>query len=104
VRDVVPIIEENCTPCHTPDIKAGGLDLTSVAAMLAPQDDEESVVIPGEPDRSPLVRYIRGIYTPKMPKNRDELSEDELHIIRLWIAAGARDDSMSGLGGGGRNI
>ena len=28
-----------------------------------------------------------------MPKGSPELSEDELHLVRLWISAGAVDDT-----------
>src|SRR2546430_4799438 len=28
-----------------------------------------------------------------MPKGRPALSEDEVHLLRMWIAAGAKDDS-----------
>src|SRR6185503_18391804 len=51
-------------------------------------------IVPGKPDESSLVQYIRGLAdAPQMPKGSDALSEDELHRIRLWIAAGAKDDS-----------
>src|SRR5262249_53321439 len=37
--------------------------------------------------------YIRGLREPQMPKGSPALSEEELHIVRMWIFAGAKDDS-----------
>src|SRR5205085_10538036 len=51
--------------------------------------------VPGKPDESPLVAYVRGLRTPQMPKGNPPLSEQELHLIRLWILAGAQDDSAT---------
>src|SRR5207249_10469870 len=42
---------------------------------------------------SPMVDYLRGLRAPQMPKGNPPLSEEELHVIRSWILAGAKDDS-----------
>ena len=52
-------------------------------------------IVPGKPDESPLVQYLRGLRKPQMPKGNPALSEEEVHLIRQWIFAGARDDSAS---------
>ncbi|MBN2307916.1 MAG: hypothetical protein JXR94_03035 [Candidatus Hydrogenedentes bacterium] len=92
-RDVAPILEAQCAACHRPGAAADGVDVTTVGALVAPREGHEGVVAPGKPDESELVLYIRGIRRPQMPKGREELSEDELHVLRMWIAAGAKDDS-----------
>ena len=50
-------------------------------------------IIPGNPDASPLIQYVRGKLQPQMPKDEYPLSDEELRVIRMWIAAGAVDDS-----------
>ena len=45
------------------------------------------VIVPGKPDASLLVQYLRGLKKPQMPAGGAPLSVDELHLIREWIAA-----------------
>lgn len=94
VRDIVPIFEKHCIECHDDFQYDGDYDMTTVEAMkLQGAKEVEPGVVPGAPDESGVVLFIRGIYKPQMPKQADPLTEDELHLIRLWIAAGAIDDT-----------
>lgn len=95
VRDVAPIMEEHCNECHYDGEAEGDLLLTSVEDMLVGGQKAGASVIPGDPDNSPLIQYIRGILKPQMPKRKPPLSEEELHILRAWIHAGAVDDSVA---------
>ena len=90
-NDVLPLFERHCFKCHRGKDAEAGLDLTTYAGILEGGDYAGACVIPGEPDQSPIVMHIRGIYEPKMPKDAPELTEDELHTIRMWIASGAKD-------------
>ncbi len=92
MRDIAPLLESRCVECHGGDDAEAGLDLSSHAGILAGGDYAGPAVIPGAPDNSPMVFHIRGIYEPKMPKDGEELAEEELHAIRMWIAAGARGE------------
>jgi len=94
-KDVWPIIEEHCIECHGALKLEGGYDMMSVDAMIQRGEKApEPGVIPGKPDESAIVKYIRGIYKPQMPKRAEPLSEEELHVIRSWILAGAVDDTQ----------
>lgn len=95
VRDIVPIMEEYCIDCHENPEADGNYDVTTVANLLAAGDKAGPGVIPGDPDKSSIVRYIRGELQPRMPKKKKPLDEATLHTIRLWIAAGAVDDSAA---------
>lgn len=95
VRDVRPILAEKCEECHNPDKARGDFDVTSVAAMLEGGKKAGPGIVPGDPDASPVVKYIRGELRPQMPKGEDPLTAEELHLIRMWIAAGAVDDSAN---------
>ncbi|MCC6794745.1 MAG: DUF1553 domain-containing protein [Candidatus Hydrogenedentes bacterium] len=92
-KDVLPILQEACEECHNPDKAKGDFDATSVAAMLEGGKKGGVGFVPGKPDEGSLVKYIRGEMKPQMPKGEDPLTEDQLHVIRQWIAAGAIDDS-----------
>ena len=90
-NDVLPLFERHCFKCHQGKEAKAGLDLTTYAGILKGGDYAGACIVPGEPDQSPMVMHIRGIYEPKMPKDAPELTEGELHTIRMWIAAGAKD-------------
>lgn len=92
-RDIRPILEARCYDCHDPDEADGGWVCTSIEAMKLAGEKGGPGLVPGKPDESAMVQYIRGEKQPRMPKKKKPLSEDELHLIRSWIAAGALDDS-----------
>jgi hypothetical protein len=94
-RDVKPLLVDNCLECHSPKDHKGGLDASSVAGMLKGGKKAGASIIPGKPDDSPLIQYVRGLKLPQMPKGSPALDPKELHLLREWIAAGARDDSGS---------
>lgn len=89
-NDILPLFERHCFKCHRGNDAEAGLDLTTHAGILKGGDYAGACVVPGEPEQSPIVMHIRGIYEPQMPKDAPELTEDELHVIRMWIASGAK--------------
>lgn len=95
VRDVKPILDENCVECHNQDDLRGDFDVTSVEWMMEGGKKGGKGIVPGKPDEGSLVKYIRGELRPQMPKGEDPLTEGQLHVIRMWIAAGAVDDSAT---------
>lgn len=90
VREVVPILEENCYGCHG---KASGLNLETIDAMLAGGKKAGPAVRAGLPDESPLIKYVNGALQPRMPKDGDPLTGDEVATLHAWIATGMKDDS-----------
>lgn len=93
-RDIEPILTEYCIDCHENPDADGEFDVTSVANLLLEGAKAGHGVIPGDPDGSSVVKYIRGQLQPRMPKKKPALSEDMVHTIRQWIAAGAIDDGV----------
>ena len=96
-------------PCHNQDRTRNGRTayrpqrLPAVISPLPAENYRERqhqtedrpdnpAVIPGDLNGSPMILHIRGIYLPKMPKDGEELSEDDLHTIRMWISAGAKGE------------
>jgi len=93
VNDIRPIFDQYCMDCHDGPGSDGEYDMTSVATMSLAGEKAGPGIIPGDPDKSSMVQYIRGELKPRMPRRKPPLSVDELHLIRLWISAGAKDDS-----------
>jgi len=92
-RQIKPLLAETCDECHSSDEHKGGFEITSVATLIKGGKKASPAIIPGKPDESPFVQYLRGQREPQMPKGNPAVTEDELHLVRLWILAGAKDDS-----------
>ncbi len=92
-RDIKPLLADYCVECHGTTEPEGEYQVGSVAELLKPGKKNGPGVIPGKPDESPVVRYIRGELKPQMPKGSPPVSAEGLHLLRQWIAAGAKDDS-----------
>lgn len=90
-RDIRPILQRRCSGCHQPAKKGGGLLLTSYEALKKGGKNGAGFV-PGKPDESLLVESISGPI-PLMPKEGEPLSEDQVDLIRRWIAQGAKNDT-----------
>ena len=85
-RDIKPILLNRCLECHNADDRRGQFETTSVAKLLQHGKKAGAGVVPGEPDASAIVQYIRGRKESQMPKGNPPLPEEELHLIRSWIA------------------
>lgn len=93
-RDIRPILSDSCFPCHGPDAKnrQAELRLDLADSALAARDGKRAIV-PGEPERSELIRRITSTDPDqKMPPpgSGHALSAAEIEILRKWIASGAK--------------
>jgi WD40 repeat protein len=94
VRDVAPILVEQCVECHRADKSKGAYRLDHFEALLKAGDSEEKPVVPGKPEASELFRLIAlHDEDDRMPKKGDPLSEKQQAIVRQWIAEGAKYDA-----------
>jgi WD40 repeat protein/mono/diheme cytochrome c family protein len=91
-REVRPLLRANCTGCHKPAKKKGGLDLTSVETLL--QGGEAGPVKPGHAADAEILKQLSGA-EPAMPKDGDPLTAAEIALLRRWIEEGAKDDTPS---------
>ncbi len=87
IRDVRPILSNNCFACHGPDEKTrkGGLRLDVREEALA-------AIVPGKPEQSELLRRITASDPAEaMPpgKTGKKLSPREVETLRAWVQAGA---------------
>jgi WD40 repeat protein len=94
LRDVRPILDQNCTSCHQPASKQADLDLTTYAGFLA-GGKRGPAFVAGSPDQSLVIQFITAALKPSMPFGQSPLAERDVATIRDWIKSGARDDSLS---------
>ncbi len=89
---VQPILQENCYRCHGGMNHRGGLNIQTRAGMLKGGHDG-SVLVPGDPAKSLLVRLIRHEGPANdpmpMPPKRPKLSDADIATVERWVKAGA---------------
>ena len=93
VRRIEPLLAAKCFACHgNADEPEGDFTLTNRQALLRGGESGDSAVVPGDPEKSPLVRAVErtdAIVSPMPPKEAEQLSTREVGWLRQWIAAGA---------------
>jgi hypothetical protein len=90
-RDIAPLLERTCTKCHNPDKQKAELLLTTPAGIQR-GGENGPVLVPGEPDQSPLLaRCLLPLdHDDHMPPpEKSQPTAEELAKLRAWIAAGA---------------
>src|SRR5207248_7147831 len=90
-KDVRPLLSRSCVGCHQPGKLKGKLDLSSHASLRT-GGKSGPPVIPGDPEKSLLVRQVSGP-DPEMPAKGEKLTPDEVHTLAEWVRQGAKDDS-----------
>src|SRR5262245_25623887 len=84
---VRPVLVEHCVGCHGPEAQKSGLRLDSAAALLK-GGDGGPVVVPGDPDNSPLIEAIRHDGATKMPPKK-KLPPAAIADLTAWVKRGA---------------
>jgi mono/diheme cytochrome c family protein len=80
--EVAPLLKDACASCHSGRKQKARLDVTSYDSVLR-------TVKPGNPDGSKLHRAITGKGAKMMPP-KNPLAQDQIALLRAWIAAGAK--------------
>lgn len=88
--DVAPIFRRHCAKCHGAEDEDGvraeaGLMLLTYEQVMA-GSEFGTVVEAGDPAKSYLLEMI---VEGDMPEEGDPVPEEEIEIIRAWVAAGA---------------
>ena len=87
--DVSPIFESRCARCHSGPKPPEALRLDSYENLMK-GGKNGAVVQPGAPQKSDIVKSIKGIGKTRMPRNGPPwLSDADVALIEKWIAAGA---------------
>ncbi len=87
-KQVDAIFQNKCVVCHSHTTRQSGLNLESFDSLIT-GGKRGAPVVAGKSGESLLVKYIDGTLKPRMPLG-DELSADEIGVIKAWIDAGAK--------------
>ena len=84
---VRPLLFEKCFGCHGKTAQQGGLRLDSLVAVLR-GGGSGPAVIPGDPEKSPLIKAVHYDTALKMPP-AGKLKPDEIAALAEWVKRGA---------------
>jgi len=88
-----PVLANNCYKCHSTKAEKvkGGLLLDSREA-LAKGGDSGAAIVPGDPDKSLLIKAIRYADPDlQMPPKGDKLTDQQINDLVAWVRMGAPD-------------
>ncbi len=95
VRDIQPIFQTSCAPCHTSESPKAELRLDHKILALK-GGISGPVILPGNSKDSRLLHRVLGLNGEKrMPLGREALSADQIALLTRWIDEGAvwKDES-----------
>jgi WD40 repeat protein len=97
IKDVAPILKENCFACHDSKKRKGKLDMTTYES-LRKGGDKDDPIVPGQPDDSLLLDLVTGKGGVRMPPkdSGEALPPAKIAILEQWIKEGAKlDEGLS---------
>ena len=86
-RRVAPILTRRCLGCHNQELKDGGVSFLDRDSLLK-GGPRGPAIVPGDPERSVLIRAIRHNSEPKMPPG-PRLSSKDITTLTEWVNRGA---------------
>jgi mono/diheme cytochrome c family protein len=88
---VQPVFQKSCLPCHSPQTKSAGLDLSTREGLLR-GGEHGPAMVPGDPKASLIYKLVAHEADPHMPLKGDKLPQESIDRIAEWIKAGAPFD------------
>ena len=81
-RDIAPIFQKSCLPCHSGEKPQGGLRLDTEAHVVKGGQSGKAVV-PGDSAKSPLIKRLLGEgEEARMPMGANPLPAAQIKLIR----------------------
>lgn len=95
-KDVADILAAKCVGCHSDALAESKLNIEEVSGMLK-GGKHGPAIVPGKSEASLLfsmaAHRVEPVMPPKDKKDAKPLTADELGLLKLWIDAGAKDDT-----------
>jgi hypothetical protein len=89
-RDIRPIFNQNCVPCHGGVRQKNGVSFIYREDALGRGKSGRSTIVAGSPDASELIRRVTSKDPDRrMPYHAPPLSSQQISLLRRWIKEGA---------------
>src|SRR5215467_3044031 len=90
-RDIRPILNQNCMPCHGGVRQKNGVSFLFREEALGTGKSGKRTIVPGKPDQSELIARITSSDSEaRMPYHAPPLSAQQIDLLRRWIKQGAK--------------
>jgi hypothetical protein len=94
-KKIRPVLVEKCYSCHSHQAKKlkGEYYTDSRDAIRKGGESGKPAIVPGDPDKSPLIAMIRRTDPDEAmpPKEKDALTKEQIKDFEDWVKAGAPD-------------
>ncbi|MGB4737021.1 MAG: c-type cytochrome domain-containing protein [Fuerstiella sp.] len=95
-KEILPILERSCFPCHGP--KMSPVSMAGFRVDLREHAVGREKIIPGDPDESLFIKkLITGENSERMPplkSDNPQLSNEQIELLKRWIKEGASYDTQ----------
>ena len=96
LKDVAPILVQNCIACHNPRKSESKYIMTTFAQLAKGGVKGKDITLaPGDPENSYFVELCRPDGEPRMPYKQDPLPKEKLAVIERWVKEGAKYDGAN---------
>jgi Protein of unknown function (DUF1549)/Protein of unknown function (DUF1553)/Planctomycete cytochrome C len=90
-RDIRPILNQNCMPCHGGVRQKNGVSFLFREEALGTGKSGRRTIVPGDPDGSELMaRVTSSDPETRMPYHAVALPQAQIDLLRRWIKQGAK--------------
>lgn len=86
--DVRPLLSKHCFECHGEKKQKGGLRVDDIG-YLKTGGDTGPALIPGDPEKSPMIEAVRYKNKDFQMPPKEQLSEAQVATLEKWIKLGA---------------
>jgi mono/diheme cytochrome c family protein len=91
VRDIRPILQNNCYQCHGPQKQKGLLRWDSRESVILHGGQSGPEIVPGKSADSRVINRVLGLGgEDRMPLNQPPLNPHEIDLLAKWIDQGAK--------------
>ena len=89
--DVLPILNDRCVDCHSPEDPEAGFRILSRRSLLRGGESGEPAIIPAKSEDSFLIKVVAGLDPHlKMPPEGPRLTGQQIAVLRAWIDQGLK--------------
>ena len=90
-RDIRPILNQNCMPCHGGVRQKNGVSFLFREEALGTGKSGKRTIVPGKPNESELIKRVTSSDPDtRMPYHAPPLSPQQIDVLRRWIKQGAK--------------
>ncbi len=87
-KDVYPIFENNCLPCHGPQKQLANFRVDRREDFFG-NNERPTLIMPRQSSISPLIAIVSGTKKDMPMADMHKLSEQNVGILKAWIDSGA---------------